>query len=118
MGSVYQARNDMFTADIHSRTPALDQRHGHHSLAFGRTPHVQATTHEGQSAQAHAIASVPSPSPSAQRATSTVVAAGQLPALNRSAKGKVDQYGGAARLRGDQSQLIRDSHQGSGTPAT
>ncbi len=41
--------------------------------------------------------------------TSTVVAAGQLPLLNRSAKGKVDQYGGAARLRGDQSQLIKDS---------
>jgi alkaline phosphatase len=41
--------------------------------------------------------------------TSTVVAAGQLPLLNRSAKGKVDEYGGAARLRGDQSQLIKDS---------
>ncbi len=41
--------------------------------------------------------------------TSTVAASGQLPLINRSAKGKVDQLGGAARLRGDQSQLIRDS---------
>lgn len=41
--------------------------------------------------------------------TSTVVAAGQLPTINRSAKGKVDEYGGAARLRGDQSRLIKDS---------
>ena len=41
--------------------------------------------------------------------TSTVGAAGQLPLLNRSAKGQVDQFGGAARLRGDQSQLIKDS---------
>ena len=42
-------------------------------------------------------------------ATSTVVAAGQLPTLDRTAKGKVDELGGAARLRGDQSQIIRDS---------
>lgn len=42
-------------------------------------------------------------------ATSTVVAAGQLPILDRSAKGQVDQLGGAARLRGDQSQVIKDS---------
>lgn len=41
--------------------------------------------------------------------TSTVAATGQLPLLNRSAKGEVDQFGGAARLRGDQSQLIKDS---------
>jgi alkaline phosphatase len=41
--------------------------------------------------------------------TSTVVAAGHLPTLDRHAKGKVDEYGGAARLRGDQSQLIKDS---------
>lgn len=41
--------------------------------------------------------------------TSTVVASGHLPTLDRSAKGKVDQYGGATRLRGDQSQLIKDS---------
>jgi alkaline phosphatase len=42
-------------------------------------------------------------------ATGTVAATGQLPTVNRSAKGKVDQLGGAARLRGDQSQLIKDS---------
>ena len=42
-------------------------------------------------------------------ATSTVVAAGQLPTLDRTAKGKVDEYGGAARLRGDQSQMIANS---------
>ena len=41
--------------------------------------------------------------------TSTVVAAGHLPTLDRHATGKVDEYGGAARLRGDQSQLIKDS---------
>src|SRR4051794_2194458 len=41
--------------------------------------------------------------------TSTVVAAGQLPTLDRSAKGPVDQFGGATRLRGDQSPLIEDS---------
>ena len=46
--------------------------------------------------------------------TSTVVADGQLPLLNRSAKGKVDEQGGAARLRGDQSQLIKDSIRSSG----
>ena len=39
---------------------------------------------------------------------------GQLPLLNRSAKGNVDEYGGAARLRGDQSQLIKDSIKSSG----
>jgi alkaline phosphatase len=42
-------------------------------------------------------------------ATSTVVAAGQLPTLDRSATGKVDEYGGATRLRGDQSRLIKES---------
>ena len=42
-------------------------------------------------------------------ATSTVVAAGQLPTLDRTAKGKVDELGGTARLRGDQSQIIRNS---------
>ena len=42
-------------------------------------------------------------------ATSTVVAAGQLPTIDRTSKGEVDQYGGAARLRGDQTQLIKDS---------
>ncbi len=41
--------------------------------------------------------------------TSTVAANGQLPLLNRTAKGHVDEYGGATRLRGDQSQLIKDS---------
>ncbi|MCW2821919.1 MAG: phoA [Marmoricola sp.] len=41
--------------------------------------------------------------------TSTVVAAGQLPTIERSAQGKVDEYGGATRLRGDQGQLIKDS---------
>ena len=38
-----------------------------------------------------------------------MVATGHLPTLDRHAKGKVDEYGGAARLRGDQSQLIKDS---------
>ena len=47
-------------------------------------------------------------------ATSTVAASGQLPLLNRSAKGNVDEYGGAARVRGDQSQLIKDSIKSSG----
>jgi alkaline phosphatase len=47
-------------------------------------------------------------------ATSAVVADGQLPLLNRPAKGHVDEYGGAARLRGDQSQLIKDSIKSSG----
>ena len=42
-------------------------------------------------------------------ATSAVVAGGQLPLLDRHAKGKVDEYGGATRLRGDQTQLIKDS---------
>jgi alkaline phosphatase len=42
-------------------------------------------------------------------ATGTVAATGQLPTVDRAAKGKVDQLGGAARLRGDQSQLIKDS---------
>jgi alkaline phosphatase len=42
-------------------------------------------------------------------ATGTVAATGQLPLLNRSAKGKVDEFGGAARLRGDQSRLIKES---------
>ncbi|MCW2846899.1 MAG: phoA [Marmoricola sp.] len=41
--------------------------------------------------------------------TSTVAANGQLPLVNRTAKGKVDQLGGAARLRGDQSRLIKES---------
>ncbi|MCW2761701.1 MAG: phoA [Marmoricola sp.] len=41
--------------------------------------------------------------------TSTVAAESQLPLINRTAKGQVDQFGGAARLRGDQSQLIKDS---------
>ena len=47
-------------------------------------------------------------------ATSTVGASGQLPLLNRSAKGQVDEYGGAARERGDQSQLIKDSIKATG----
>jgi alkaline phosphatase len=47
-------------------------------------------------------------------AASTVDAAGQLPLLDRSAKGQVDVKGGAARERGDQSQLIKDSIKASG----
>ncbi len=42
-------------------------------------------------------------------ATGTVAASGHLPTIQRSAKGQVDERGGAARLRGDQSQLIKDS---------
>ena len=41
--------------------------------------------------------------------TSSVVAARQMPTLNRAATGQVDQLGGATRLRGDQSQTIRRS---------
>ncbi|WP_027861623.1 alkaline phosphatase [Marmoricola sp. URHB0036] len=47
-------------------------------------------------------------------ATSAVVADGRLPLLDRHAKGDVDEYGGATRLQGDQSQLIKDSIKSSG----
>ena len=42
-------------------------------------------------------------------AAGTAAANGRLPVLDRSAKGQVDAYGGAARERGDQSRLIADS---------
>ena len=42
-------------------------------------------------------------------AAGTAAASGRLPVLDRSAQGKVDSYGGAARERGDQSRLIADS---------
>ncbi|MET0998808.1 MAG: alkaline phosphatase [Marmoricola sp.] len=41
--------------------------------------------------------------------TTAVVADGRLPLLDREATGKVDKYGGAARLRGDQSKVIAGS---------
>ncbi len=42
-------------------------------------------------------------------ATSAVVADGRLPLLDREASGRVDTYGGAARLHGDESRLIAGS---------
>jgi alkaline phosphatase len=48
-------------------------------------------------------------------ATSAVGAAGgrhTLPVLDRSARGQVDRLGGATRLRGDQSHVIKDSIRG------
>ena len=42
-------------------------------------------------------------------AAGTAAASGRLPVLDRSAQGKVDSFGGAARERGDQSRLIADS---------
>jgi alkaline phosphatase len=41
--------------------------------------------------------------------TSAVVADGRSPLLDRHASGKVDTFGGATRLRGDQSRVIKDS---------
>ncbi len=41
--------------------------------------------------------------------TSAVLADGRAPLLDRSASGKVDTYGGATRLRGDQSKVISGS---------
>ncbi len=38
-----------------------------------------------------------------------VVADGRLPLIDRASNGKVDEYGGATRLRGDQSKLIAGS---------
>jgi alkaline phosphatase len=42
-------------------------------------------------------------------ATSAVVADGRMPLIDRAANGKVDQYGGATRLDGDQSKVIAGS---------
>ncbi len=42
-------------------------------------------------------------------AAGTAAASGRLPVLDRTARGQVDTYGGAARESGDQSRLIADS---------
>ena len=77
----------------------------HPSRSLGKVPHA----HEAHSSRPRGRRTGPQ-----RTAAGAVAATASLPLLDRAAKGKVDQYGGATRLRGDQSQLIARLDQVSG----
>ena len=72
----------------------------HPSRSLGKVPHVS------QAQSSHPRGARPGPLHGRRGA---VAANGRLPLIDRAATGKVDEYGGAARLRGDQSKVIAGS---------